>query len=507
VIRAPCCPFIPPARIASASPSLAMADGGVDYIRGTESALKKLYEEVAGLTEVTNRLRSDITLEAKLRGGDVSTLQHKLSSDLVSEIATLRKESQERFTALEAESRAAQASLRQELAELRPRIDGLDAAVLQRKDEIQQTNDRCASIEKDVQIVRGELSAVGDKFASQIIIVTTQADTDREVAASATRVAAAKAMHDFQRTEERIDTLTHNLEASKKALLADITTVAAKLDGVEAFAYTRAKAADVQALELRMNETIEKSLRQVNEELSRKEYCTNVKSLSDRLMTLSLDVNANDVKSKAGDESLSKQIATLEQSIAKTNRQLDQDRDRANEAWVSMERECGTKAKKNDLDAATVRLSILESTVQPMVPSLSMKAEAHDVKQVASRVLALEQVYPTKADASELPKIHLMLADSAAKHEGIITRAQEQHNRQERFDDILREQHSKLDGVHGKTQDLQNAVAAKADSESVFTKESSTMMLQDYYRREEVDGMMTRVWWRVGEGAKSTKLR
>uniref|UniRef100_A0A7S3HSK9 Uncharacterized protein n=1 Tax=Spumella elongata TaxID=89044 RepID=A0A7S3HSK9_9STRA len=106
-----------------------------------------------------------------------------------------------------------------------------------------------------------------------------------------------------------------------------------------------------------------------------------------------------------------------------------------------------------------------------------------------------------------MPKIHLMLADSAAKHEGIITRAQEQHNRQERFDDILREQHSKLDGVHGKTQDLQNAVAAKADSESVFTKESSTMMLQDYYRREEVDGMMTRVWWRVGEGAKSTKLR
>mmetsp|Transcript_54976 Transcript_54976/g.158139 ORF Transcript_54976/g.158139 Transcript_54976/m.158139 type:complete len:493 (+) Transcript_54976:103-1581(+) len=481
-----------------------MADTGVEYIRYVDADIKKIKEEVSGLCEVTNRLRADILLESKLRGGDIGSLQHKASSDLAAEISKLRKESEDRFTILESQTKSWTASLGQEIMNLKPRISSLEEGLLLRGQEIETTTERCGLAEQDIQTVRGELSATATNFAAQITIVTTQVGTDREVASAANRATATKAMQDFQRAEEKNATLTHSLDCMRKAVLADISAVSAKLEAIEAFAYTRAKAADVQALELRVTDTIDKSLRAVNEELGRKEYSSNVKSLSDRLVTLSLDVNANDAKSKAGDEVLAKQIAACEHSVSKISRQLDLDRERANECWVSLERECGTKAAKNDLDATTVRLSVVESTVQPMVHTVAAKADTHDMKHLGSRVLALEQVYPLKADASELPKLHLMLADCTAKHSGVMTRAQEQHNRIERFDDAIRETQAKLESVDGKTKEFKGVLSMKADADTVFNKEASAILLKDFYKREEIDAMMTRVWWRVSDAAKTS---
>jgi len=483
-----------------------MSDSGVEYIRGVDKEIKCLKDEVAGLQEVANRLRADIVLESKLRGGDVSTLQHKLSSDLAAEISKLRTESEKRFEDLEAQTKKWAGALGQEIVALKPRLDALEAANLERKEEIEKTGERCLQLEKVVPTLRAETSAVDEKFTTFIAALKAQADADRETASSAVRTASAKASQDFTRAEERIDALTHATEATKKALTMDISGISTKLEGVEAFAYTRAKAADVQALELRINETIEKNLRNINEELSRKEFCSTVKAVSDRVTTLLLDVNANEAKAKAGDEVLAKQITGLEQNLAKTSRQMDADRERSNEAWVAVEKEINTKAGRIDLDAVAVRVSVVEAAIPPLAPSIATKADAQDVKQLAARTLALEQVYPTKADASELPKLHLMIADYAAKHAGVVARAQEQHNRLERADDVLREHVTRLEGVEGKTKELQGTISTKAEIEQVYNKEACSLLFKDFYRREEIDAMMTRVWWRVGDTTKTPRL-
>eukprot|EP00405_Crypthecodinium_cohnii_P023939 CAMPEP_0206489586 /NCGR_PEP_ID=MMETSP0324_2-20121206/43364_1 /ASSEMBLY_ACC=CAM_ASM_000836 /TAXON_ID=2866 /ORGANISM="Crypthecodinium cohnii, Strain Seligo" /LENGTH=492 /DNA_ID=CAMNT_0053969365 /DNA_START=38 /DNA_END=1516 /DNA_ORIENTATION=- len=483
-----------------------MADVGIEYIRSTEKDLKKLQEEVTGLSEVCTRLKADITLEAKLRGGEVSALQHKFEGDLAAEVGTLRREAAEKVAQIKADSESFKQIVHGFFDEMTKEIRSIKEEMVERKSDISRLVQTSEATAKDLAATKAELATFMKDTTSQFADVTSQAVSDRDRAVEATRTVAHRMEEETARLDALVDAVKHTMETQRKVVAQEFVSLGERLDSVREFAATKAKEADMHAMEIRMHDNLDKHVRALNEELTRKEYCSNVKVVSDRLMTLTLDVNANDAKAKAGDEALAKQLAMVEQSLAKTNRQVDADRDRANEAWVSLERDCNLRATKIDFDASVVRLTCVESTLNPMVPTLATKVDNIEFKTLASRVLALEQVYPTKADASELPKLHLMLADTTAKHEGLHSKTQDHHTKLERLDDMVREHMSKLDMVENRTKEVHCALSAKADVETVHDKDTLGMMMRDYYRREEIDSMMTRVWWRVGDSCKSTRL-
>lgn len=479
---------------------------GVDYIRGVDNDLKILKKEVDGLREVASRLRADIALESQLRGGEISSLQHKTASDLKAEIGEVRKEVTERFTEFETTLKKWAASFCHEIMNIKPRIDTAEMENYSRKAEIAKVMERCGVLEGENPKIRSEIAALCEKCNNKFADVTTQAIADREVSASAVRAAQAIAATDFCKASERIDALSHSLECNKKILTADISAVASKVDAVESFAYTRAKAADLQALELRVNETIEKSLKDVSEELDRKEYSTTVKALSDKVHLQGMEIQIVDASTKTVEEALTKQIASVSQDLQKAVRQVDMDRERANECYVQLEREVSNRSLKIEMDAAVVRIGSIEIAVQPLAPAIAMKADAQEIKGLASRTLALEQVYPTKADASELPKLQLLIADCSAKHSQILNQMQEQQTRLEKIDDGLDEQLKKIAVVEIKSKETANTLSTKADVDTVYSREALVLLFKDYYSRTEVDAMLTRVWWRMGDATKTARL-
>lgn len=396
-------------------------------------------------------------------------------------------------------------ALGQEIVAIKPRIDSLEAAIPVRVAAQAATDDRVGRLEQVIPMLRRETGAVDEKYHSLVASLEAAIAAAREEAASAVRTTAAKEVQDIMRVEEHLEVLRHQEEATKRILAANIEQVSQKLNGVEQFVQTRAKASDVQALELRVNETIERGLKAVNEEVSRKENISTVKAVSDRLTTLTMDVNANQVKSNSEDEALGKKISEVDQAFQKLARQVDADRDRTNEGLVSLEKNLNTKALKSDVEVIPPRIAAIEVQLPPLLPEIATKASSEEVRSLAGRIMGLERVYPTKADASELPKLHLSIADYQAKHAAVVARAQEHDNNMERFHGVAHEHYTRIEVVEQRERDLHALVASKAEAEHVFTKDACTMLLGDYYRREEIDAIMTRVWWRVGDTAKTPR--
>jgi len=329
-------------------------------------------------------------------------------------------------------------------------------------------------------------------------------ERDRAAAAAAVRTAAAQAAHDYKLAGEQLERLQHQTDANKKALVSDISGVAVKLDSVEAFMQTRAKASDLQALEPRVSES-ERNIERLGYDLKTKAASTTLNSVSDRLTCLTMDVQANASRSQADKESLVAQIGNVEKAIAKTDRQIEFDREKNSSCLVALEKELQTKALKVETDLIgpkTLSASVERLESRALGLERIIKLNKDEMPPIVARVEALEAAYPTRADAAEIPKLSLALAETAAKHDTLHTRTLEHDIKLEKFDNHVNQHLNKLESIESRAVALERQISTKADTGDHFRKDHTMDLFRDYYRREEIDAMLSRVWWRVGDMSK-----
>lgn len=270
---------------------------------------------------------------------------------------------------------------------------------------------------------------------------------------------------------------------------------------------------DVESLEARMSATLEKTAQNLGQELSGKESISTVKSLTDRVTGIAGDVQVNATQAQSSFDNLSKKITGVDENLSKMGKEAVSERERCNAKFGSLETDVQTKAAKVDLDtqikstrgdvdALSAKHTSLEATVE--VQTQNARVAAEEAKKVQARTLVLEDSITTKANAAEIPKIQMQIAEHQAKHATHHAMGHEQASRLEATRSITDEHRTRLEVMEHREREIQAQLSQKVDADSARLQEMLSLVHREYYRREEIDAMMTRVWWRVGE-TKSPK--
>jgi len=376
-----------------------------------------LAAELAALrTESENRLtglEGEIASEvSKLRNESDVRFAHLAAQRIVpalsGELAKLHEGSERRCSELEAQHKSWAGSLSLEMMSLKSIVGNGDADVSSR---MKSVSDRVTELALSVTASEAKAKAGDDALSAKLVALEQSLNGKVEAADAALgrkiealEQGAAKAGRQLDAERERANECWVSLEKECATKVAKSDVDAA----LEAFA---------------------------RERLGQTALGADLKSVSERLTTLSLDVKATDTKAKSESEALAKQVLVLQQSFNASARNL-----------LEATRRLDAKAAKEDLDAAIERLGAVESAVEPL-------GKAQELSQLSGRVLSLEEVFTFKADASELPKLQAMVADCVSKNVGLIERAEEHLQRVEAINGTVRVQQTRIDGLDRSLQD------------------------------------------------------
>lgn len=533
----------------------------MDYVQKANCDITALQDDVRSLHKSLSLLRENlqqcIHQEQQDRLKDTTRIYERISTEMAAE-QMLRKSLEAKVSELEGKTQNWVGSLGKELKALRDTVTTLDATVAERAAAQANAVDlRFAQVERVIPTKASVQSL--EKLETDVALLKAEVDRDRQTAAAAVRSASAAATHDFKVAEDHIERLQRMLETEKKQLqklLSDVGGLTSKLDSVEAFARTRAQATDLQALEPRVYENerslerlayevngkaatttvnslterlanltgdvqiygsriqaleprmdkAEQSIHAAHESLTTKGAAATLSAVADRLHTVSLDVQAHAHKAQAEKESVAAQMNLLDKAQAKNERQLDADRERTSHCVVALEKELGTKASKAETELIgpqTLSLATNKIEARALVTEEKLYVHKQELPPLQSRIQALEEAFPTRADASEIPRLEMKLTEQAAKHEALHNRAIEHSMMLDNHSSNFQRHVDKTEGMEKRAGELEKKLNTKAEAEHYHTKEHTTEILRDFYRREEIDAMLSRVWWRVGDMQKN----
>mmetsp|Transcript_56196 Transcript_56196/g.111686 ORF Transcript_56196/g.111686 Transcript_56196/m.111686 type:complete len:463 (+) Transcript_56196:77-1465(+) len=439
---------------------------GVDFFRRITAEVKVVQDDVGDLQRLAADLRSSILSESRIRDNELTKVHDRILQE-----------------------RTAEAQIR---ATLEARLEDFEA----------KTNTRFKELEQ-LMPTKAPLLHL-QKLEADVALLKTEVERDFSTTTQSIRTVAAAAAHDFKIAQDGMERAHAYSEAAKKMLASELSTLTTKVDTVDAFAQTRAKALDLQALEPRVYEA-ERSLERTNQELNTKASAGIVNDISGRVSGLTMDLQAHQARTLADKESLFMHVGTVEKALEKHGRQQDADRDRASNAILAVEREMSTKALKAETDLIgpnTLRAAhdVVESRAQRLEQHIAVARQ--EQVPYRHRLEALEVAFPTKADAAEIPRLTLSISDSNSRHEAAYRRAQEHGMRLDKFDSHINNHVIKLEGLESRGNVLDAKVNTKAEVTDHFTKDNVVELLKEFYRKEEVDAMLSRVWWRVGDVTK-----
>mmetsp|Transcript_31222 Transcript_31222/g.89491 ORF Transcript_31222/g.89491 Transcript_31222/m.89491 type:complete len:573 (-) Transcript_31222:135-1853(-) len=551
---------------------------GLDFVQRMVGEIKVLQEEMKLVQHNVADLQSNLKFEEKARETDVGTLHERLSQEKQQELFQ-RNALEKRQDEFEAKTKTWVGALGKDSVATKEQIGTMETTL----------NDRIArqAAEAEKRILELEAALPTKSTISDLQRVTSEVgalrgaqDRDRQQAAAAVRGVSDKLQMDIEEFKDQVSRMQLMIDTNKKALVSDITCLETKVDGrfdglnskidnVDTFAKTRAKASDLLAFEPRFGE-IEKSTQKLvidmqnkaekptlsslfdkiggvtmdvsnqqdkikaldgrvdklhqsatclweevrskdhnvqylMEEIKTKGTASTVQAVSDRLSGLSTDYQSSQSKAQETREAMVAQLQNFDKAIAKAERQIEADRDRISQCMVALEKEIQTKAARADTDLIGPRVhQQVHDKIELRAGELerNVKAFKEEVLPVKARVEALEAAFPTRADAAELPKLALAIADQAAKHDTLSVRTQEHASSLSKMELHMNHHNDKLAAVETRSIHIEGQVTKKADATEHYTKDHTTDLLRDFYRRDEVDAMLSRVWWRVGDISK-----
>ncbi|CAJ1407503.1 unnamed protein product [Effrenium voratum] len=94
-----------------------------------------------------------------------------------------------------------------------------------------------------------------------------------------------------------------------------------------------------------------------------------------------------------------------------------------------------------------------------------------------------------KADSDTVGKVAQAVTEQARQLETVASH--------------VREHEGKVEVLEGRTETLKEQVQHKAESVNVYSTDGVDGMLRAFYNREEMDALLSRIWWRLGDVSKA----
>jgi len=448
---------------------------GHDFVDRITAEIRALQDEVAGLHKKDSDLHLAINLEATNREADVAKLHDRISQERAAE-THLRTVLERKLEDFETKSTSWIDALGKDCLATKEQLALLEGTV-----KLNSASAAAQVLEDDKRFkdIEDELPKKSTwtslhKLEADIASFRTDVERNHLVLQAELRSVANAAARDFKSAQDSIEDVKARAEGTKKQLVADIAALGTKVEGVQAFAETRAKALDLEALVPRV-ESSEKDLELVKKELSMKAGAEQVSALTARLTSLTKDVKVMASRSQSDKELIMSQLSAVEKETHKNSRQINTDRERTSNCVVALEKEVATSGRE---------VALTRQEVMPF----------------KNRLEALEVAFPMKAEAGEIPRMHLAISDSNARHEAMYRRAQEHGMRMDRIDGAIHHYFQKLEGLENQNHALTMKVSATPalPARDNATRDTSSDLSKDFYHKDEIDAMLSKVWWRVG---------
>jgi len=309
--------------------------------------LKVVQDELVGLKNSVGELQMKIRDDQFSRAVDMKQLHDRVSEERAAE-THLRNQLSDKQDAFEETTKSWVAALGQDNSANREQIASLEAAVAERVKEQKEIINERMDIFDHALSTKATINELEQLQAAHMLL-EAQVERDNLAVTRAVNAAEAVAKQDFKTAQNGTERLQTHLEATNKSRVDDIAKLAGQINNLDAFAHTRANETDLQALQPRVFEA-ERWLERLQRYLDGKASNADAKDLSDRLTSLTQDVQAHEVRNQVDKETIRAHIGALERGIDKNGRQLDSDRERTSHCIVALEKEINTKAAKQDTD-------------------------------------------------------------------------------------------------------------------------------------------------------------
>lgn len=456
---------------------------GHDFVDRITAEIRGLQDEVANLHKIDAGLRLAIDDEAAKREADVTKLHDRISQESAAQ-THLRENLEAKLEDFETKTKSWIGALGKDCLATKENLAALEETVklnaASAAAQVAQDDKRFKDIEEELPKKCTWTSL--HKLEGDIATFRTDIEHNQAALQAELKSVANASARDFKTAQDSIERVSVQAEGMKKQLVADLAALDTKVDGLQAFAQTRAKASDLEALVPRV-ESSEKKLETACKELSLKANAEEVHALLGRLTSLSVDVHTLASRNQQDKEKIVSQLSAVEKETDKNARQIDSDRERTSNCIVALEQKVVTSGREVELTR-------------------------QEVRPFKNRLEALEVAFPMKAEAGEIPRIRLAISDSDARHEAMYRRAQEQGMRIDRIDGAIHHYSKKLEGLENQNLALDMKVTARGALPPLdqTTKDKTYDLDKDFYRRDEIDAMLSRVWWRVGDVSKGMPM-
>lgn len=312
--------------------------------------------------------------------------------------------------------------------------------------------------------------------------------------------------------EDRFQKETQLLQKdiNKMATAADLSQVSVKCETLEAHMYERALAAEVSALEARLAGT-EASIQAATVEIMRS-VSDELQPVRQSISNLSTEAGRTQASLHALDAivaPLPQSIKAVSSSVKSLERRHESESDRTNTCWISLQNELASKVARSEFDPLGTRLDKVEQS--NLVHLTNAKANGQQLKIATSRIDALDTTCNAKADCKTLENVKSILTNQAARQNElqgmteskIESLSSQMHTFVTKSLERMNKQHTTLvDDVQGQLKQLQDEFHADPCGDKICTKAFMEQELLQFYPRHEMDALLARVWWRLGQTGK-----
>eukprot|EP00927_Polykrikos_kofoidii_P069463 TRINITY_DN6494_c0_g1_i2.p1 TRINITY_DN6494_c0_g1~~TRINITY_DN6494_c0_g1_i2.p1 ORF type:complete len:475 (+),score=122.28 TRINITY_DN6494_c0_g1_i2:211-1425(+) len=304
-----------------------------------------------------------------------------------------------------------------------------------------------------------------EREEQQVITDKRIAELDKGVAAGVVAVANAREQEqaDVAMLSGRADALRQHLDALAATTRSELARLSEEADRVAADVLTRAVTTDVQLLQSHLA-NVDRTLTGLREDLRTKAQASELVTTIDRLGDVRRDVSANRAKADVDSNVLSERLHAAEGSL------------KAQTAMLG--KEISLKANAEDLSSLVSRVDAAKAAIV----QVERRVDA-DRDQSNQCVVALEKEINKKAFSTNTDDLSARLT-TAEQHTELLWKQLTQKADKE----VVRQ-------LESRTEDVEKTTAIRiSDDVTHFSK--------DFYPKAEIDAMISRVWWRVGDQRK-----
>lgn len=461
------------------------ASSGFAFVRETLHEITALQSCLTGFKEELSQLRADLEREQTSRKDDNESIRRHLNRSVADE-SQMRVGLESKLEAFQNLSKTWITSLGKDVMASKERLNALDGTTEQHGSALLAHEERLLGLDAAVAL----RCTVTDykQLATTLAELQSEVVRDRTTAQSSLDTASREMSRKMKNAEARLDALQQSQEKSASVLTTEISGLQDKVESLQNFTKTLAKQNDLEILEDRIQKT-ESSLRAMNEDLCRKAAATAMKSLSDRVTEMGMEAHTTNTKINMTLDEHKGHIGALQKETSKLERQYKLERSRVSNCIVALEKEIATKTSAAETDAVSARVSTASNAIQRLETLATTKVSTDTFERLQARIDTMEVSVIRKADSETLGKVAQAVTEQARQLETVSSQ--------------VRDQNGRVEVIEGRTETLKDQLFNKAESNNVYTVDGVDGMLRGYYNREEMDALLSRIWWRLGDVGKA----